>query len=923
VIYDPQAARFFVMILEVPRNDCSITPPPSSSYRSYLRVAVSSSDHPKTTSDWLHYSFDVTRVVDIAGVPHHYAPDYPAFAVDATCLTVAANYFEMPLPCRPSFGVGIITLSKAALLAGNATPLLSFSSENGEFALSPVSDLWGATPGGVTYLVEWPQGSTNTLRLWALSDPLGARTLSFTTLVIPDRGFAHPNMGVPQCAPASGSGKDLRSWAGTAQGIAQWADGSIWFCGTGTVADRMRVHFYRLAPNGYPGAAPVLQEAGVLDAGEGVWNFSPSIAATAGGDLGIVFTQSSATLCPRMMAALRPAGATEFHPPLVVASSPEFYANYDSGLNLVRWGDYAAVSVDPLDQSFWVGHMTGDAGQVWPQLASYNALNWHFVGRMIFEDLATGWGTSGRIMRSGQSMVQALGATSDGAGGVISLWNDRREPQPTHRLQRLTAAGAIASGWITNGTPAGVAANTPVATVHSDGAGGAYTVRGESASLVVNRFTADGQRSVGWPEAQVTVAANVGTYRAAAEGPTAVFVAWGATGGIRVQKVGGAGTLLWSPFLVTTTNTQAEVCPDGAGGVFVSWTASGHVIVKRVLASGSADPAWPANGIDLGTSTGSRLMADGAGGVFVLYSTSGDLRAIRLTSAGIAASGWVGGREVAVAPGNQVEQVIATDGADGVLVAWGDTRDASTSAEDIYVTRLDANGDRVSGWIAQGTRVSGAVGVQRRPTLATDGAGGAFVAWIDGRAFPECSGAGCGEDLYWSHVLANGQLDASIVAEGSPLSTSPGDQGEPVLTRASTGSAIATWLDGALVPDGDPAWFTRVFAQRLTVDVSTGDVGERPGLADGLGRAQPNPAVRGTTLHASIAEDHPGGQIRIEVFDVTGRVVRTLHEGPAAAGRHGITWDLRTDGGARVRPGLYFVRMGSPVGVFTRGVVVQ
>src|SRR5262249_32666914 len=153
-------------------------------------------------------------------VEHHFAPDYPGMAVDATCLTVTANYFEMPLPCRPvQRGVGIYTLSKAALLAGNASPLVTVSEGLGEFTLSPVSDLWGGLSGATTYFVEWPNGLSNALRVWALSDPLGTRTLTFTSIVIPDHGLAHVNIGVPQCAPASGDPKSLRSWSGTAQGI--------------------------------------------------------------------------------------------------------------------------------------------------------------------------------------------------------------------------------------------------------------------------------------------------------------------------------------------------------------------------------------------------------------------------------------------------------------------------------------------------------------------------------------------------------------------------------------------------------------------------------------------------------------------------------------------------------------------------------
>lgn len=931
VVFDPHSGRFFVITLEVPLHTCSATPP-SSSYRSYLRVSVSASDHPREPGDWLHYSFDVTRVEESGGTTRHYAPDYPAIGVDATCLTVSANYFEMPLPCRGQRGVGVITLSKAALLAGTATPLITYAEGNGPFALSPVSDLWGAGNGSITYLVEWPLGITNSLRLWALTDPLGARTLQSTTMVIPDHGFAHPNMGAPQCPPASGPPTSLRSWSGTAQGIAQWADGSIWFCGTGTALgtggelDRMRVHFYRVAPNSYPAAPPSLQEAGVLDAGEGVWNFSPSIGVTPNGDVGVVFTQSSPTQCPRMMATLRGAGAAAFPEPIVVATSPEAYANYDASIGLMRWGDYAAVSVDPVDHSIWVTHMVGGPGQTWPQTpgTGYPPLNQHILGNLVFEDLASGWPQPGRLVRGGQTAVQGLSAASDGAGGVFALWKDKRLVQLGERMQHLTPAGAIAPGWLTNGILAGRSINALAGTVVADGAGGAYHVRVDpTLGLVADRVQGDGQRSPGWPANQVQVASGVSSYRVASDAAAGVLVAYAAaaSGGTRVQKVSGAGSIAWAPPLLSSSTSQPEICPDQAGGAFVSWTAAGHVLVKHVLASGAIDPAWPGSGIDLGTSTGSRLVPDGTGGVFIVYSALVDLHAVRLDATGTVVAGWAGGRDVAVAPGNQIEQVVAADGAGGLLVAWGDTRDGAIAGEDIYVTRLGPDGEPAPGWPAQGRRVSGAVGAQRRPALAADGAGGAWIAWTDGRADPECFGAGCGEDVYWSHVTAAGTVESGLTADGAVVSDAPGDQGDAVIVGATGGSAIVTWLDGTLAPDGDPAWFTRVLAARLEAGVT--DVGDRPVLVEGLSRPEPNPAVASTSLHVDLEGDHPGGQLRVTVFDIAGRVVRALHAGPAIAGRTPITWDLRSAAGARVRPGLYFVHVASPAGTFSRGVVVR
>ena len=45
------------------------------------------------------------------------------------------------------------------------------------------------------------------------------------------------------------------------------------------------------------------------------------------------------------------------------------------------------------------------------------------------------------------------------------------------------------------------------------------------------------------------------------------------------------------------------------------------------------------------------------------------------------------------------------------------------------------------------------------------------------------------------------------------------------------------------------------------------------------------------------------------------RRVRSIHEGPLAAGRHAFRWDGRDAGGRLARAGVYFVRADAPGGI--------
>jgi hypothetical protein len=53
---------------------------------------------------------------------------------------------------------------------------------------------------------------------------------------------------------------------------------------------------------------------------------------------------------------------------------------------------------------------------------------------------------------------------------------------------------------------------------------------------------------------------------------------------------------------------------------------------------------------------------------------------------------------------------------------------------------------------------------------------------------------------------------------------------------------------------------------------------------------------------------------RLEVYDVAGRLVRILLDGPVGAGRHVATWDGRDDDGHSVAAGVYLVRLLGPDG---------
>jgi hypothetical protein len=72
--------------------------------------------------------------------------------------------------------------------------------------------------------------------------------------------------------------------------------------------------------------------------------------------------------------------------------------------------------------------------------------------------------------------------------------------------------------------------------------------------------------------------------------------------------------------------------------------------------------------------------------------------------------------------------------------------------------------------------------------------------------------------------------------------------------------------------------------------------------------AYPNPFNPSVTIEVSLDRRRP---LAVDVFDVRGRLVRTLAHGDRPAGLHRVTWDGRDRGGAVVAAGVYFVAVRS------------
>ena len=92
-----------------------------------------------------------------------------------------------------------------------------------------------------------------------------------------------------------------------------------------------------------------------------------------------------------------------------------------------------------------------------------------------------------------------------------------------------------------------------------------------------------------------------------------------------------------------------------------------------------------------------------------------------------------------------------------------------------------------------------------------------------------------------------------------------------------------------------------------------------PPLEFALEQNRPNPFNPSTIIPFSLVED---GNVLLEVYDVSGAVVRTIVDRRMSAGRHTEKWDGRDDRGSDVGTGVYFFRLQSSGQTMTQKAVL-
>lgn len=441
------------------------------------------------------------------------------------------------------------------------------------------------------------------------------------------------------------------------------------------------------------------------------------------------------------------------------------------------------------------------------------------------------WLAEGRAIAPWDHTQSDAVLAADSHGGAFVAWQDYRTGGISIFIQHVLADGSVASGWPASGMalPNG-GASDPV--ILADRAGGVFVAAADGSAIHLWHVAAGGTlTSQGFATAPPS-ASSSGPLEPTKVTPTTLpelcpdgaggaFLAWERGGflstGILVLHLlpNGSPDPAWPAggALAATmvSNDQAPVlCGDGDSGVYVGFlepAVAGEVLHAQHLdAHGALAAGWPARGLAVSDAAGGQdapaIVADGAGGALLLWEDArgpvhAQLFAQRVTAGASIAPGWpAAGRVVCSTPviagegryggrGLQLYTSAVSDGAGGVIVAW---QDARADSGDVYAQHLLPDGSLAAGWPVDGLALSAAPGTQQLPSLAADGAGGAFAAWQE-------DGVLGSANVRAQHVSGSGVIAPGWAGGGVALTATRAQQFLPRVAADGAGGALIAWQD--------------------------------------------------------------------------------------------------------------------------------
>ena len=391
------------------------------------------------------------------------------------------------------------------------------------------------------------------------------------------------------------------------------------------------------------------------------------------------------------------------------ASDYDIYAQRINTTGDVQWttdGIEICTANDPQDYPQLISDGVGGAIITWQDNRSSNtdiyAQRINATGDVQWTPDGVKIGTAFNIQWGGPQLV------SDGARGAIIIWYDFRNGNADIYVQRINATGEVQ--WTPNGVAICTANNAQEnPQLVSDGVGGAIITwqdrRSGSSHIYSQRINTTGD--VQWtPNGVAICTATHAQYfpRLVSDGAGGAIITWQDSRpsgtDVYAQKINATGDVQWTTNgveICTASNTQwgIQLVRDKAGGAIITWqdyrsgVHNSGIFAQRINSSGDAQ--WITNGMEICTASNDQsspqLISDNTGGALITWKderNSQDIYVQRVNSTGNVK--WTpNGVEICTEDSVQWYPQLVSDGSGGAIITWQDNRN---SAFDIFAQSI-------------------------------------------------------------------------------------------------------------------------------------------------------------------------------------------------------------------------------------------
>ena len=290
---------------------------------------------------------------------------------------------------------------------------------------------------------------------------------------------------------------------------------------------------------------------------------------------------------------------------------------------------------------------------------------------------------------------------------------------------------------------------------------------------------------------------------------------------IYANKIDVNGNMLWEDGINITNDEYLQIKPTAAvcsdNSVIISWVDkriefAGDVYAQKISSEGEL--LWEEDGVPICTANDSfsvyyytiqiQITSDANGGAYLVWTdarSSGlsDLYGSHILDDGSIAPGWdVNGNPVVSESGTQSQHRLCSDGTNGVIVVWSDSREI---ASNIYMQRFSPDGTML--WNENGTLLCDGLMTRDKPKVIPDRQGNFIFTWRDKRN--ESDG-----DIYAQKIDLDGNPLWGTGLSGIEVYAGDGIQKNPEISCSSDSGAFITWQDNR-----EDYEYSEVYSQKL------------------------------------------------------------------------------------------------------------